>query len=172
MPRRPPGTRETALDLDPEHHPRESEYRQHNESSPQSPRSPPGCRSIVQRESGAACRRFHNPVRRCISTIMPASIPMNKMNCTHIPAKECAMLLYCHALARRHGLFLHRVRHAETACPSARPSPADWPQPLIPRAHAVQHSPQRSSGRPGFIPLALSTVRSDSSSSTFAIRPR
>ncbi len=48
---------------------------------------------ITQRERGAACRRFQSPVRRCMSTVMPASMPMKRMNCTHMPAKEWAMLL-------------------------------------------------------------------------------
>jgi hypothetical protein len=42
------------------------------------------------RDTGAARRRFHNPMRRMSSTPTPISIPMKRTNCTPIPANECA----------------------------------------------------------------------------------
>ena len=39
--------------------------------------------------TGAARSRFQSPRRRVSSKPMPTSMPMNMMNCTLIPAKEC-----------------------------------------------------------------------------------
>ena len=50
--------------------------------------------SSTPRDSGAARRRFHTPVWRCISKPMPTSIPRNRMNWMPIPPKECAYPLY------------------------------------------------------------------------------
>ena len=46
--------------------------------------------SSIVRVSGAARRRFHRPMRRASSTPTPTSMPMKRMNCTPMPAKECA----------------------------------------------------------------------------------
>ena len=49
--------------------------------------------SRVDSDTGAACRRLQTPLRRACSRLVPISIPMNRMNCTPMPANEWAKAL-------------------------------------------------------------------------------
>ena len=66
--------------------------RKMNNSRPKAMMAPDRVRaaSTVFTVIGEASSRFHRPMRRASSTPIPASMPMNRMNCTAMPAKAWA----------------------------------------------------------------------------------